>query len=170
MNRLIVTFAGAGLLRPAPGTWGSLAALPFVWVLHVFGSAIHPWGGPALLAVATLALFFIGWRATRAYTAITGVGDPSEVVIDEVVGMWIAMLPVSIGAAAAGAGILALYPGWIAAFFLFRFFDIVKMGPVRRADERKDALGVMLDDVFAGVFAGLVTLALAALSHLVPMA
>jgi len=162
MSKLIATFFGAGLLTPAPGTWGSLAALPFVWVLHVLG-------GPWLLTAATIAVFLVGWGATKAYTDVTGVEDPSEVVIDEVVGMWLAMLPVSFGAASAGAGILALYPGWIAAFFLFRFFDIFKMGPVRWADDRGDALGVMLDDVFAGIFAGLVTIALAAFSHLVLM-
>lgn len=163
MIQLIITFLGAGLLRPAPGTWGSLAALPFVWALHVLG-------GPWALGAAIVIFFLIGLWATGRYTAQTGVEDPSEVVIDEVVGMWIAMLPVSIGAAATGAEILALYPGWIAAFFLFRLFDIVKMGPVRWADDRNDALGVMLDDVFAGLFAGLVTLALAAVSHLVLMA
>jgi phosphatidylglycerophosphatase A len=163
MNKLIATFFGAGLLRPASGTWGSLAALPFVWLLHIAG-------GPWALGLASMAVFAIGLRATRGYIAVTGIEDPSEVVIDEVVGMWVAMLPVSIGAAAMGADILALYPGWIAAFFLFRLFDIVKLGPVRWADDRDDALGVMLDDVFAGVFAGLATLALAALSHLVLMA
>lgn len=162
MNTAIATFFGAGWLRPASGTWGSLFALPFVWALHVLG-------GPWLLTAATVAVFLAGLWATKGYTARTGVEDPSEVVIDEVVGMWIAMLPVSFGAAMAGADILALYPGWIAAFFLFRFFDIFKMGPVRRADDRGDALGVMLDDVFAGIFAGIVTLALAALSHLVLM-
>lgn len=162
MNQVIATFFGVGYMRPASGTWGSLAALPFVWVLHVLG-------GPWLFGLATLAVFFIGWWATAGHTARTGVEDPSEVVIDEVVGMWIAMLPVSIGATMAGAHILALYPGWIAAFFLFRFFDIFKMGPVRWADNRADALGVMLDDVFAGVFAGLLTLALAAFSHIVLM-
>ncbi|RME13968.1 MAG: phosphatidylglycerophosphatase A [Alphaproteobacteria bacterium] len=162
MNTLIVTFFGAGYLRPASGTWGSLAALPFVWALHVLG-------GPWLLALAIVAAFALGTRATGAYIAGSSVKDPSEVVIDEVVGMWIAMLPVSIGAAAVGAEILRLFPGWIAAFFLFRLFDVLKPGPIGRADRRGDALGVMLDDVLAGVAAGLVTVALAALSHLVLM-
>ena len=162
MNQLIATFFGVGYMRPASGTWGSLAALPFVWVLHVLG-------GPWVFAAAILAVFFIGWWATRGHTARTGVEDPSEVVIDEVVGMWIAMLPVSFGAEMVGADILALYPGWIAAFFLFRVFDIFKMGPARWADNRSDALGVMLDDVFAGIFAAIVTIALAAVSHIVLM-
>lgn len=160
MNTLIATFFHVGFLKPAPGTWGSLAALPLVWALHVLG-------GPWLLVGAIVAVFLLGLWAVRGYTAMTGVEDPSEVVVDEVVGMWIAMLPVSIGAAHVGVGILALYPGWIAAFLFFRLFDIVKLGPVRWADDRDDALGVMLDDVFAGIFAAIVSLVLAAVSHLV---
>ena len=80
--------------------------------------------------------------------------------------MWIAMLPVSLGAWWAGAGILALYPGWIAAFLAFRLFDIWKPWLVGQADRRGDALGVILDDVWAGVFAGLLTVLLAVVSHL----
>jgi phosphatidylglycerophosphatase A len=64
---------------------------------------------------------------------------------------------------------LALYPGWIAAFVLFRLFDIWKPWLVGRADARGDALGVMLDDVIAGVFAAIGVAALAALFHLVLM-
>jgi len=162
MKALIGTFLYTGYLKPAPGTWGSLAALPFVWVLHVLG-------GPLLLAAATLAAFTAGLWATRGLTEDMGQEDPSEIVIDEVVGMWIAMLPVSIGAAMMGADILALYPGWIAAFLAFRLFDIWKPWLVGKADRRGDPLGVMLDDVWAGVFAGVVTVALAAFSHMVLM-
>ncbi|PIE07360.1 MAG: phosphatidylglycerophosphatase A [Rhodobacterales bacterium] len=158
MKQIIGYFLGAGLLRPAPGTWGSLAALPFVWVFHVLG-------GPWLLAAAILAGFFAGLWAVRGLVAEIGEEDPSEIVIDEVVGMWIALLPVSFGAWAMGADVLALYPGWIAAFLGFRLFDIWKPWLVGRADRRGDPMGVMLDDVWAGVFAGVLTLALAALSH-----
>ena len=170
MTRIIGTFLYTGYLKPAPGTWGSLAALPFVFVLHVLGTRLHPMGGPALLAAATLLAFLAGLWATRRIEAETGVKDPSEIVIDEVVGMWIAMWPVSYGAAFAGADILALYPGWIAAFLGFRLFDIWKPGPVGWADRRGGAMGVMLDDVIAGVFAGIVTVVLAAISHLWLMA
>lgn len=152
-------FFWSGLLKPAPGTWGSLAALPFVWILHVIG-------GPVLLALAILAAYFAGLWAIRGLLEHSESEDPSEIVIDEVVGMWIAMLPVSLGAWWAGAGILALYPGWIAAFLAFRLFDIWKPWLVGKADRRGDAVGVMLDDVWAGVFASLVTVVLAAVSHL----
>ena len=159
MKEAIGFFFWTGLLKPAPGTWGSLAALPFVWLLHVIG-------GPWLLAAAIVGAYFLGLWAIRGLLTTSDSEDPSEIVIDEVVGMWIAMLPVSFGAWAASAGILALYPGWISALLFFRLFDIWKPWLVGRADRRGDALGVMLDDVWAGVFAGVVTLALAALSHL----
>lgn len=155
---LIATFGMVGHLRPAPGTWGSLAALPAAWLLHVLG-------GPILLAIGAALAFAIGWWATEQETRGQADHDPSEIVIDEAAGQWLAMLPVSIGATHAGAALSALWPGWIAAFVLFRLFDIWKPGPVGWADRRGDALGVMLDDVIAGLFAALGVMALAWLSH-----
>ncbi|MEL7257267.1 MAG: phosphatidylglycerophosphatase A [Pseudomonadota bacterium] len=157
-SHILATFFGTGHLRPAPGTWGSLAALPAGWLLHVSG-------GPVLLAITTLMAFAIGWWATTLETKGKDDHDPSEIVIDEVVGQWIAILPLSIGATHTGAPITALWPGWIAAFVLFRFFDITKLGPIGWADRRNDALGVMLDDVIAGVFAAIGVLALAWVAH-----
>ena len=148
MSHLIATFFYVGHARPAPGTWGSLAALPVAWGLHLAG-------GPVLLAIAVLALFCAGLWATRRETAGSEDRDPAEIVVDEVVGQWIALLPVSAGAAAMGAGVLGLWPGIVAAFVLFRFFDIWKPWLVGRADRRGDAMGVMLDDVWAGAFAAL---------------
>ena len=91
--------------------------------------------------------------------------DPSEIVVDELVGQWIALLPLSYAAWSMGINILAMWPGWIAAFALFRLFDIWKPGPIGWADRRGDALGVMLDDVIAGFFAALGVIALAGLYH-----
>jgi phosphatidylglycerophosphatase A len=158
MTHLIATFFYAGHLRPAPGTWGSLAALPVGW-------AIHQIGGFPLLLIATVLAFAIGWWATAQETKGKEDHDPSEIVIDEVVGQWIAIFPVSYGAAMMGVDVLRLYPGWIAGFVLFRLFDIWKPWLVGWADRRGDALGVMLDDVIAGVFAAIVSIVLAALSH-----
>lgn len=163
MTRIIATFLFAGLLRPAPGTWGSLAALPVFYLLHQAG-------GPVLVALAVVIVFFVGVWATRAETAGKDDHDPSEIVIDEVAGQLIALWPVSMGAHSMGAPLFALYPGWIAAFLLFRLFDIWKPGPVGWADRRHDAVGVMLDDVIAGVFAAISVMALAAFSHGVLMA
>ncbi len=158
MTHLIATFFGAGLLRPAPGTWGSLAALPSAWAIY---QTIGVYG----FALATIVVFFVGWWATTTDTAGKEAHDPSEIVIDEVVGQWIALAPIVIGAAGTGVDITALWPGWVTAFIGFRFFDITKFGPIGWADRRGDALGVMLDDVIAGVFAAFVVTAFAALAH-----
>lgn len=157
-QRLVASFLGVGYLRPAPGTWGSLAALPVAFGLHLLG-------GPALLLAATVAAFVAGWWATYLETKGKDDSDPSWIVIDEVAGQWIAFFPVSLGAAHTGSGLTALWPGWIAAFLAFRFFDILKPGPIGWADRRGDALGVMLDDAIAGVFAALTVGILAGLSH-----
>ena len=156
--RMIATVLGAGYIRPAPGTWGSLVALPWAWALHVLG------GFPLLLA-GVLVAFSVGWWATARMTAGSADHDPSEIVIDELAGQWIALLPLSHAAWSMDISILALWPGWIAAFALFRLFDIAKPGPVGWADRRGDPLGVMLDDVIAGLFAAIGVLALAALYH-----
>lgn len=149
---------GIGRLKPAPGTWGSLAALPMAYGLHLLG-------GPLLLFAAVLIAFGLGWWATAAATAGEANHDPSEIVIDEVVGQWIALLPVSLGATMAGNDMLALWPGWISAFLFFRLFDIWKPGPVGLADRRHDALGVMLDDVIAGGLAAMCVLVVAVFAH-----
>ena len=163
MRRFLLSFGGAGYLRPAPGTWGSLAALPVAWALLVLG-------GPLALAIAAGVAYSAGLVAVQAETAAGGDSDPSWVVIDEVVGQWIALLPVAAGAEQAGVDVLRLWPGWIAAFVLFRLFDVWKPWLVGRADARGDAQGVMLDDVWAGLFAAVGVLALAALAHLVLLA
>ncbi|MGR3590903.1 MAG: phosphatidylglycerophosphatase A family protein [Limimaricola soesokkakensis] len=158
MSRLIATFFYAGLIRPAPGTWGSLAALVAALPIHWIGG---PW---LMLAMIALALG-LGFPAARAEAARSGDHDPSHVVIDEVVGQWIAIWPVLFGAAHVGAPVLDLWPGWIAAFVLFRLFDIWKPGLVGRMDRRGDVTGLMLDDVVAGIFAALGVVVLAVLAH-----
>ncbi|KGM47402.1 phosphatidylglycerophosphatase A [Pseudooceanicola atlanticus] len=155
---LIGTVAGVGHLRPASGTWGSLAALPLLWAVHQIGSF-------PLVVLATLVVFFAGWWATRAMTAGRDNHDPSEIVIDEVAGQWVALFPVSYGAMFAGVPITALWPGWVVGFLAFRLFDILKPGPVGWADRRDDPLGVMLDDVIAGALAALVVAISGALYH-----
>jgi phosphatidylglycerophosphatase A len=162
MMKLVATFFGVGLLRPAPGTWGSLAALPVAY-------AVLSFGGFWLLVNLTFFVFMSGWIAARELTAGQEDHDPSFIVIDEVVGQWIALFPVGYGAMMMSVDLLALYPGWIAAFLLFRLFDIWKPWIVGMADTRGDALGLMLDDVIAGVFAALGVIGFAALFHLVLM-
>ena len=154
----MLSFFGAGYLRPAPGTWGSLAALPAAWVLFALG-------GPVALLIGIGAFYAVGIVLTREETTHGDDHDPSWIVIDEVVGQWLALMPVAYGAWAAQVPVLELWPGIIAGFLLFRVFDIWKPWLVGRADRRGDATGVMLDDVWAGIFAAVVVVALAALAH-----
>ncbi len=158
LAKAIGTVLGVGYIRPASGTWGSLVALPWGWLLHVLG-------GFPLLVVATVVAFALGWWATISMTRDSANHDPSEIVVDELVGQWIALFPLSYAAWSMGLNILVMWPGWIAAFVLFRLFDIWKPGPVGWADRRGDPLGVILDDVIAGLFAALGVLALAGLYH-----
>lgn len=158
--RIIATVFYSGYLKPAPGTWGTLAALPLGWLAA-------QWAGFFGFVFCTLIAFFVGLWATGEETRGKEDHDPGEIVIDELVGVWIALMPVIYGANSMGADLLALYPGWIAAFLLFRLFDIWKPGPVGKADRLGGPMGVMLDDVIAGVFAAIGVIALAALFHLV---
>lgn len=156
--RLITTFFGAGLLRPGPGTWGSLAALPAAWALHALG-------GFWALALGTVLVFLLGWWATVEHTRGMTDPDPSEIVIDEVAGMWLALWPVSLGAMIQDVPITALWPGWVVAFLGFRAFDIWKPGPVGLADRMHTPLGVMLDDIIAGALAAMVVAVAAVVAH-----
>lgn len=141
---LLSTWFGAGLMPKAPGTWGSLAALPFAWILV--------WsGGWPVLAIATVLIFFIGWWSAARTALVLGIADPGCIVIDEVAGQWLVLLatPPDFWHYAIGFG-------------LFRVFDITKPWPASWADRQvKGGLGIMLDDVFAGLY-GLIAMQLLA--------
>jgi phosphatidylglycerophosphatase A len=159
MTRFIATFGYVGLMPVAAGTWGSLAAL-------LAGYLLHRVGGFPLLAAATVAAYCLGHWATRVETFEQRDLDPSHIVIDEVVGQWIALMPLSLGLWLAGAPpALFPWPGWVSAFILFRLFDIWKPGPVGWADRRAGPTGVMLDDVIAGLLAAAIVTVLAAVAH-----
>ena len=140
MNRiayLIAIWFGAGLLPIAPGTWGSIAALPLAYVLVY-------WGSLEIFAVATIVVFIIGVWASNITARDMGGGDPSEIVVDEVAGQWLTLLVVPPD--------LILYT---CGFLLFRLFDIWKPWPISWTDQKiKGGMGIMLDDVIAGVYAG----------------
>lgn len=159
---IIATFARIGYFKPAPGTWGSAAAVPVFW-------AFNELGGFGLVVFATLVVFIAGLWATQVMTKDATAGteehDPSEIVIDEVAGQWIALWPVAFGAQMMGIDSARLWPGYLAAFLLFRLFDIWKPSLVGKADRRGDAMGVMLDDVIAGIFAAICVVILASLAH-----
>jgi phosphatidylglycerophosphatase A len=157
---LIATVGGVGHLRPAPGTWGSLAGLVLGWAL----ASITGWIG---LLIGTVIVFYVGRWATDMVTRGTDNHDPSEVVVDEVAGQWVALLPIVIGASMSSSALLDLWPGWIAAFALFRLFDIKKPWIVGHYDRMDTPHGVMMDDICAGAMAAVGVVALAATAHLV---
>jgi phosphatidylglycerophosphatase A len=162
MTRFIATFGYIGLIPFAAGTWGSLAALPVGYLLHRLG-------GPLLLGAAALLLYQAGFWATRIETFGKLELDPSDIVVDEVVGQWIALLPLSFGLWHAGVPSHVFpWPGWITAFLLFRLFDIWKPWPVSWADRQRGPRGVMLDDVVAGLMAAAGVAVLGALAHGIP--
>jgi phosphatidylglycerophosphatase A len=160
MSAPIATFFGAGHLRPASGTWASLITVALAVAAYQAGAALLV---PLAFVLATLAGF---WAVPR-YLAGRGDSDPSEVVIDEVAGQLLALCFTVIPLWRHGVADLALaaWPGWIVPFLLFRLFDIWKPWLVGRADRRHDAAGVMLDDLWAGLFAGLCSAVLAGLYH-----
>ena len=136
---LIGTWFGTGLLPKAPGTWGSLAALPMAWVLAARF-------GPGAVIIAAAVLFGLGLWAAKAYLARTPEKDPGAIVIDEVAGQMLVV-------AAAGLDPLAFGLGFIA----FRFFDILKPWPIKAIERGlHGALGVMADDVAAALYAAMV--------------
>ncbi len=156
MSKIIATFFYTGLLPKAPGTWGSLAALPFAVILHNCG------GFNALL-LASIIVFFIGWWATIKETAGKDNHDPGEIVIDEVAGQWITLLPSSY--MFTRHDLPMIWPALVAGFIFFRLFDIFKPWPISWADNKETAFGVMLDDVLAGIFAAIATILSAGIYH-----
>jgi len=138
---LAATWFGVGLIRPAPGTWGSLVALPLAW-------AIVQLGGPFALIIATVIVFTLGCWASEVYMQARQNKDPDEVVIDEVAGQWLVLT------------VAPLEPFYyLAGFLLFRLCDIAKPWPANWADRKLNSgLGIMLDDSLAA-FYGLVAIA-----------
>jgi phosphatidylglycerophosphatase A len=160
MITMITTFFGVGKLRPAPGTWGSAAAVLLAVLMAEAGAG---W----LLPVATVLVTVLGFWAVPQAIAGSADKDPSEIVIDEVAGQWLAMCFTVIPLWRHGVSILDAWPAFVVPFLLFRLFDIWKPWLVGRADRRGDAAGVMLDDLWAGLFAGVVSVMLAGLYHAV---
>jgi phosphatidylglycerophosphatase A len=136
----IATWFGCGYAPFAPGTFGSLGALvPAILLAHA------GWRPLYFLALGVAALPLAVWSAHRTAKRL-GKKDPNLVVVDEVVGQWIALS----GAAA------FTWPTWVAAFALFRVMDIWKPAPVRQLERLPGGYGIAADDVMAGAYAALV--------------
>lgn len=145
MQRILAQIATLGPIGglPAPGTMGSMVAL-------MSGLLIVLELGIGVLVITIIAATIIGFPAADAHYKTTGIKDSGAVVIDELVGQWLVFLAIPF----APDYTLEYALSVAAAFMLFRFFDIVKLGPVKIAEELPGAAGVMADDVVAGVFAG----------------
>lgn len=133
---LIATWFGSGMAKKAPGTFGTIAAVPFAWAIH---SLAGQW---ALMAAAALLLPVGIWASNTYMHSRNTKHDPREIVVDEVAGVWLllSVLPLSLN-------------GYIAGFILFRFFDIIKPWPVSWVDRNTPGgLGVMLDDIAAALY------------------
>ncbi|HEY8696565.1 MAG TPA: phosphatidylglycerophosphatase A [Rhizomicrobium sp.] len=141
----LATLWGLGRARYAPGTVASAAALPLAWGIALLGGRVS-------LLVAAIAALAIGAWASEVYARDTNNSDPSECVIDELAGQWIAcaFAPLSL-------------PAYALAFLLFRVFDITKPWPIRRIERLHGGIGIMFDDVAAALLAGAI---IAVLAHL----
>ena len=138
MRRFFLTFCYTGLLPKAPGTWGSIAGA-------IVGYFILSYLGLQTLFLLTILISLIAIKEIDKDEKISGIHDKSEIVIDEVVGIWLAFT-------ISGATLLQLIFGLI----FFRVFDIWKPSVIGRVDrEVKGGLGVVGDDLLAGVFAGI---------------
>lgn len=137
ISRLIATVFYVGYLPVAPGTFGSLAAAIFVWLFKP---------DVILFVILIMIGFSIGTICAHQAEKDFGVKDSGRIVIDEFIGYLasVAFLPVSAGYV-------------ISAFFIFRFFDILKPPPIRQCESIfKGGLGVMTDDLLAGVFTNII--------------
>ena len=160
---LAIATCGVGYLPLAPGTWGSLVGIGVYAVVRGIGlklmfdlaaarnlTLLHVYSVTLMLELlAAVVISFIGiWAASRT-EKLAGRKDPSKVVIDEVAGQFIALLPVP----------FLINEAWwaaILAFVFFRLFDIVKPYPARKFESLESGLGIMADDIVAGIYAAIV--------------
>jgi phosphatidylglycerophosphatase A len=139
---LVATAGGAGFSPLGPGTCGTLVAVPLAWALTRAGGVAFVLG--------TLIVSAVGVWAASVFCRATGVDDDQRIVIDEVAGYLVTIVLVPRG-----------WVNLVLGFVVFRLFDIWKPGPIRMVDERvHGGLGVMLDDLVAGVVGALVMLGL----------
>jgi phosphatidylglycerophosphatase A len=132
----LASVGGVGRSPVAPGTCGSLVALPLAWLIVWLA-------GDKWLLGAVFVVFFVGWACSTLVSKQMAEHDPQEIVIDEVVGQWIALLFVPLN-----------WHWFIVSFVLFRAFDIIKPWPINEAERRfQGGFGIMIDDVLAGLFA-----------------
>jgi phosphatidylglycerophosphatase A len=144
VNRLalaLATWFGCGYFPWGPGTIGALAAILIAFVLHMYA-------GSGRVSFLVLTIVWLGpavWASTRT-AAITGRKDPGLVVIDEVLGQWLTL----VGATS------FTWKNFLAAFLLFRVFDIWKPWPIRKIERLPEGYGIVCDDLAAGLYGALI--------------
>lgn len=136
----LATFFGCGFFPKAPGTIGSLAGIAAAALFHKWGA-----GRLALLIIAILVFPAAVWAASVTAREL-GRKDPGQIVIDEVLGQWVTLL---------GAAVWT-WQTYLAAFLFFRLFDIWKPQPVRKAESLPEGVGIVADDVLAGIYGALI--------------
>ena len=137
--KLVATFFGVGLLHPGPGSWGSAATILLWWLLSRF---IGPSWQASAATVFALVAVLIGIPAATRVARATRLKDPQFVVIDEVAGQLVTLIAVPVS-----------WKSLLLGFILFRGFDILKPPPVRQLEKLPEGLGIVLDDVGAGLYA-----------------
>ncbi|MGE0561932.1 MAG: phosphatidylglycerophosphatase A [Flavobacteriales bacterium] len=141
IHKTIATFFGAGYSPFAPGTAGALFGCGVLILFNYFDIVLN---NPVVFSIIIIFITLIGIYSTNQLASEWG-KDPSKVVIDEVAGMWISMLFVPFN-----------YLNLLIAFILFRLFDIFKPIGIRKLEQLNGGLGVMADDILAGVYSNLV--------------
>jgi phosphatidylglycerophosphatase A len=137
----VATFFGAGRMKPGPGTWGSIAAV-LLWALAAWAGHLSRTGLTIFLVIGIAVALAAGIPAATITARASGREDPGFVVIDEVIGQWIALLFCPADWAHA-----------LICLFLFRLLDITKPFPARQLEQLPEGWGIIFDDVAAGLYA-----------------
>ena len=138
---VLATWFGCGYFPWGPGTVGSLAAIAIAALLHFYFAA-----GRVTLLILILAMLVPAIWASTQTARLLKVEDPGVVVIDEVLGQWVTLL---------GSPML-MWRTFLAAFLLFRLFDIWKPWPVRNLEKLPEGIGIVSDDIAAGLYGALI--------------
>jgi phosphatidylglycerophosphatase A len=141
LANLISTWFGCGRAPVAPGTAGSAAALGIAILLHEYAGV-----APGQFLVLAAVFFYPAVWAAGVTARVYKIKDPQFVVVDEVLGQWVAL----------GGAVTLNWKSYLAAFALFRLFDIWKPPPVRQLESLPGGLGINADDVMAGLYGALV--------------
>tara|TARA_A100001011_G_C13947405_1_gene689736 strand:+ start:107 stop:592 length:486 start_codon:yes stop_codon:yes gene_type:complete len=149
MVKLYVSLFGLGFIPFASGTIGSLAGIALWLALR---EIISPW----IMILAIVLIFILSWPITEVYLRKNKEHDPAEVIIDEVIGQWVSLIPlIYLDSIEYPMINNQFYEFLLSSFLLFRFFDIFKPWPISIIDRQKNSFSVLFDDVLAGFFSSI---------------